>query len=476
MTYYRSPPCPSCLARVQGLNLVSRIQEVLGRCPEEPKKGKRTSVISWRVFRRATCQLAVPSDSHAMDLGDVKFVQSKRRSRHPVLQYRSRRWQGAVLEFSFKYVNPRDPSVVYYRCISCYDLSTKAKAAGDTSPVPVAHVTLKNSILQVDPDYPSTAHSCDPTAVTSSEPKVLSKRYMTEKRTEIRHGRKRPREAYNDALAGVDEHFSDCTPDCREAIKEELCLRYGFASKRRALSYNRHLYAVRNVSIDDLQGLEKTLDGEDFLRHRDSTQGSEVLVFFGHSDLEALLSAEYVFGDGNFKYTPPEFMNPGQLYSLHVSIKGECHPVVFALTRRRDTGTYMKIFEVIREALLHEFGHMGTLQSLAHWVFDFEVAAINAAISVFSVDPVNQPIKLSGCAFHYAKAVNKKRDELGLRNACRENEEVRDWFSLVRHLPFVPEHLRIQFAEDLMSQHPMNCLLFRVVKCSSLLHITRNFG
>lgn len=153
------------------------------------------------------------------------FVPSNRRSGKPILQYKSKRWEGSVLEFSFKDKYRKDPTIKYYRCIACFDLSSRKRLECESCPV--AHVSLKNGVLLTDPDNPSTSHSCDPLAVKASSVEVLASRYMYETRTHIQETRKRPRQGFNDAVVGVPDRFEDYDADVHEAIKQKLTSGYG---------------------------------------------------------------------------------------------------------------------------------------------------------------------------------------------------------------------------------------------------------
>ncbi|KAG0415798.1 hypothetical protein HPB47_007029 [Ixodes persulcatus] len=66
----------------------------------------------------------------------------------------------------------------------------------------------------------------------------------------------------------------------------------------------------------------------------------------------------------------------------------------------------------------------------------------------------NLDAMIRGCAFHFAKAINARQDELGLKTLCRDNPAVHAWFTRVRHLPFVPDAFRLEFASDLLSDNP----------------------
>jgi hypothetical protein len=183
-----------------------------------------------------------------------------------------------------------------------------------------------------------------------------------------------------------------------------------------------------------------------------------MLVFFAETDLDSLLTAEFVLCDGNHKYNPPEFHKPGELYTLHTIIKGECHPFLFALTKKLDTEAYRIIFHTLRQAMVSRFGHVGNLTQCT-WLFDYELSAMIACKDIFN------PVKVQGCSFHYSKAINSKRDELGMKEACLEKDEngalthqansLKKFFKRVRHLCFLPDHLRIQFARDFLNARPV---------------------
>ncbi|KAH9382580.1 hypothetical protein HPB48_010346 [Haemaphysalis longicornis] len=193
--------------------------------------------------------------------------------------------------------------------------------------IPVARLTLENGEMTTDPDYPATPHSCQPENGAPAA-KVLASRYMMEVRTD-RQSRKCPRESFDEAVVSVEERFSEKSSEVHEAIRKEMVTGYGFAAKRRALSKNRQFCVLKGNSMDAiLPELQITHDMSPFLRFQHNTEGRRMLIFATDKDLDALENAEYVFGDGNFKYNPDEFHNPGQLYTLHAVVNGEAQPVV----------------------------------------------------------------------------------------------------------------------------------------------------
>ncbi|KAH9375808.1 hypothetical protein HPB48_009864 [Haemaphysalis longicornis] len=186
-----------------------------------------------------------------------------------------------------------------------------------------------------------------------------------------------------------------------------------------------------------------------FLRFQDNTEGRRMLICFADKDLDALENAEYVLGDGKFKYNPNEFHNTGQLYTLHAVVNGEGQPVVYALTQALHVRAYEVLLTCLKDAMMRRFGSLGALATTTTWIFDYEAAVIMATKSVLGTSSSTPKIK--GCAFHFAKAINTKRGELGLRGLCNSDPSVNEWLRMVRHLPFIPDSFRVEFAVDLIT-------------------------
>uniref|UniRef100_A0A914UTX5 Uncharacterized protein n=1 Tax=Plectus sambesii TaxID=2011161 RepID=A0A914UTX5_9BILA len=91
---------------------------------------------------------------------------------------------------------------------------------------------------------------------------------------------------------------------------------------------------------------------------------------------------EYILCDGNHKYNPLEFHKPGQLYTLHMIIKGEYHPFLYALMKKADHKAYCSLLGCLQEAMMTRFHHLSNLPHTT-WLFDFEPATMGACIAVF---------------------------------------------------------------------------------------------
>ncbi|KAM7309482.1 uncharacterized protein ISCGN_013113 [Ixodes scapularis] len=137
-----------------------------------------------------------------------------------------------------------------------------------------------------------------------------------------------------------------------------------------------------------------------------------------------------------------------------------------------DVQAYEVVFGTLKTSLETKFGGVGGLSTSTTWHFDYESAAIQAVMNVFKTT-AGFP-KVRGCAFHFAKAINTKRDELGLRALCREDPEVNKWFVRIRHLPFVPDHCRLLFSSDLLAAKP-NLPQLNAARLDQFIRYFRNF-
>lgn len=113
-----------------------------------------------------------------------------------------------------------------------------------------------------------------------------------------------------------------------------------------------------------------------------------------------------------------------QLYTVHVDLgsgikTNNVVPTVYGLLPNKTLNTYVRFFTLLKEKL----GINNT-----HYKCDYEVAAMNAVISVFP------DAKIFGCLFHYQKAVIAKAKELGVYNS----REGRKFIRLIKNLPLLP--------------------------------------
>lgn len=134
-------------------------------------------------------------------------------------------------------------------------------------------------------------------------------------------------------------------------------------------------------------------------------------------------SNHYWYGDGTFKSVPKPFY---QLYTLHIDLNSDVNttslvPVVYALLPDKSKMTYTRFFHLIRDVL-------GV--TIKTFKSDYEIAAMNAVKEVFPL------VKVSGCYYHYQKAVWKKAKELKVN----ETSDHRNIIRRAAILPLLPSH------------------------------------
>ncbi|VDP41799.1 unnamed protein product [Heligmosomoides polygyrus] len=112
-----------------------------------------------------------------------------------------------------------------------------------------------------------------------------------------------------------------------------------------------------------------------------------------------------LIADGIFGMHPRD--RNGQLYTIHGVCNGKVDvPLLFAITDRKSESVYTMIWSTLFNVLEDAMGR----QDLALCVVvDFERASIKA------IRRLMPDSRVEGCAFHFARAWNRKRDELGLR-------------------------------------------------------------
>lgn len=170
--------------------------------------------------------------------------------------------------------------------------------------------------------------------------------------------------------------------------------------------------------------------GKDFLVCEEGT--TEKIILFCSRTAQMFLKNEeeniaMYFGDGTFYCVPQHHY---QLYSLHVDIGSNENvtnvvPVIFALLPNKSEQTYVRLFELIKNKLSVE---MPTFKC------DFETAVMKAVKRVFP------NCKISGCFYHYNKAIWRTAKKFNLTLTSDSRKMVR----MVSYLPLLPS----RFIED----------------------------
>ena len=158
---------------------------------------------------------------------------------------------------------------------------------------------------------------------------------------------------------------------------------------RRTIRSQRHEHnnIPQPVHREDIPVLpllyQQTSTGEPFLLY-DSGIGdvNRIFIFATNQALDLLANSDDWFCDGTFKVCPEVFF---QLYTVHAKANERIYPCAFALFANKTQATYSRFFRELSNAVLN----IGTAPFTI--MFDFEIAAINAAIAIFP------NVEVSGC-------------------------------------------------------------------------------
>jgi hypothetical protein len=194
--------------------------------------------------------------------------------------------------------------------------------------------------------------------------------------------------------------------------------------KRRRLAQPRLPTSVSEASsIVSTSRYAKLNDGDFFRCQVDAGENGTALLFVVDKQLELLQSASSIYYDATFKVVPRMYYQLFTVFTPH----GDCaFPVFYALRSRKTTDLYRQIFLKLKE-LAPQF-------KPANAMADFEEASSSAFQAVFGSD-----ISISGCWFHYAQAVVKRMQKMGLKAVYQQSDmDVQDTVHCLLSLPLLP--------------------------------------
>ena len=174
------------------------------------------------------------------------------------------------------------------------------------------------------------------------------------------------------------------------------------------------------------------LNGCEFYRGVASAgdDGSAV-IFASDRQIELLQSAKQIYFDATFKVVPSIYY---QLFTIFVPVADVSFPVFFALMSRKTRAMYVAVFEQVK-VLAPNF----TPQSV---MADFEEASVSGFQHVFG------PLNVSGCWFHFAQAIVKRVNKLGLKAEYPRNADVKDTVHCLLGLPLLPANEIVSAVDD----------------------------
>lgn len=153
-----------------------------------------------------------------------------------------------------------------------------------------------------------------------------------------------------------------------------------------------------------------------------SGDDDRILIFCSDLAKRTIKKTHIFLADGTFKIVPKPF---SQLYTIHAVLNNESEsrrtivPIIYALLPNKLESTYIRLFEELKTALA---------VNIRDFKADYELAAMNAVSYVFP------SAKITGCFFHFMKAVWTKSKELNIDNGKDGNK----FAKLLTYLPLLP--------------------------------------
>jgi len=164
------------------------------------------------------------------------------------------------------------------------------------------------------------------------------------------------------------------------------------------------------------------LEDSDFYRGvADAGDNGSALIFATNAQLELMSSATQLYFDATFKVVPTIYY---QLFTLFVPFADFAFPVCYALMSRKTTELYVKVFQKLQQ-LVPQFAP-------TYAMADFEEA------SVAGFQHVYPDAGVGGCWFHYAQAIIKRTNKIGLKEAYGSDADVQNVVQCLVSLPLLP--------------------------------------
>ena len=191
-------------------------------------------------------------------------------------------------------------------------------------------------------------------------------------------------------------------------------------------SFKSDMLGIVPTTPDQINIEELRIKYPGFVREKliyyDKGKEKHSLVLFNDFQL-AQLQEEHItlLGDGTFTYVPPIYE---QQYTFHKTIGSRAIPVMFVLCQSKSKEMYKSLFKYMKDKL-----HV----DLVKFQSDFEQASRNAATEIYP------DIQLSGCMFHFDKALMDQTKDKQIytlyNNSLEINKIIRSYMSLC----YVPE-------------------------------------
>ncbi|CAH1720270.1 unnamed protein product [Aphis gossypii] len=143
--------------------------------------------------------------------------------------------------------------------------------------------------------------------------------------------------------------------------------------------------------------------------------------------------------DGTFQVRPREPADINQIFTIHIIINNVAIPIVHALLVNRQTETYCRLLQFLRQEL-----HLNLDYNNIQVINDYEQGLRNAITRV--LPEANN----SGCWFHFIQAIIRFVRTHNLTQICTTNENARRILRMLMALPHLPGN-EIMFHENVYS-------------------------
>ncbi|KAK0417397.1 hypothetical protein QR680_012984 [Steinernema hermaphroditum] len=278
---------------------------------------------------------------------DTRATIGRSQKGEDVLLYNSVSHPGHTYTF---YIKSRNAEAIAVRCQVCRSANVQFKKEG-TTVKQVPYIRVVNGQWTEDPDYPKNRHFCVSNRVVDTSTSLVATRQIYRKAAQACDvDSKRPKSAHNNMAAGA-------------------ALSPSPADTENPAAGNRWI-----------------------IYHAQDRNEPPMIVMAGVAGLACLHDVEHVACDGNFKYNPKykDGCSFYQIYSMHSIYQdlpqlSESVLSVIALLSSKDGEVYRKLFTEVKDALIAEFGDLGTPKQFH---FHMEVSAMNACRQVFPEDRI----------------------------------------------------------------------------------------
>lgn len=192
--------------------------------------------------------------------------------------------------------------------------------------------------------------------------------------------------------------------------------------KRRRLAQPVLPSSVDAADISVRNSRYAQIRGEPFYRGSvETVTNGSALIFASTQQLDLLRSAQVMYFDATFKVVPHLYY---QLFTVFVSHADAAFPAFYALMSRKTQPLYRAVFESMKNLV----PACNPESAMA----DFEDAPVSAFHELFP------NASISGCWFHYAQAVMKRVQKLGLKQEYTSSIAVREIVQCLFGLPLLP--------------------------------------